>query len=323
MPVEKEIFDQKTELREVLKYLRDFKEKEKWKEKLTAADEVYFIGCGSSYYIGIAASKYFTGTTGKRSRALPAGEILEALRWNIPRDSETTAVLISRSGETTEVIEATKMLKENGIFTLGITLEQGSSLTKVADSNVTLPLKEESVVMTKSFTSMLMFLMNMSDFVVGIDKSGLYEDLLGILERQMDSWEKEAQEVAKKGKHFVFLGVGPYEGIARESALKLQEMSLTTTEAYSTLEYRHGPKSLVSKDVVVVIFGEGESSKKLAKEIEKLGGHTLLRRSYAKGYEDSFVLVIFSQLLGLSLAKLKGVDVESPRNLSKVVIIDE
>ncbi len=322
MPVKKEIFDQKTELRKALRYFKNFDEKDYWRKYLLSSDEVYFIGCGSSYYIGITTSKYFTGITGKRSKAIPGGEILEAFDWNVPRNSKVVAVLISRSGETTEVIEASKKLREKGILTLGVTLEEKSSLTKVADSVATLPLKEESVVMTKSFTSMLLFLMNMSDFVAGIDKSELYENLLDVVKENMDSWEREAQEIAKRGKHFVFLGAGPYEGIARESALKLQEMSLTTTEAYSTLEYRHGPKSLVTEDVVVVMFGQSESNVKLAKEIEKLGGHTVLRKNYTENYEDSFAFVIFSQLLGLSIAKMKGVDVENPRNLSKVVIID-
>lgn len=322
MPVEKEIFDQRSELREALRYFKSFDKRNHWKENLSSSDEVYFIGCGSSYYIGIAASKYFTGVTGRRSKAIPGGEILEAFGWNIPKGSKATAVLISRSGETTEVVKASEILRESGISTLGITLEKESSLTKVVDNAAVLPLTEESVVMTKSFTSMLMFLMNMSDLVAGVDKTKVYEKLLDVVKEEMNSWVEEAEETARKGKHFVFLGVGPYEGIARESALKLQEMSLTTTEAYSTLEYRHGPKSLVSKDVVVVIFGESESNTKLAKEIENLGGHVVLRGSYAENYEDSFVLVIFSQLLGLSLAKLKGVDVENPRNLSKVVIID-
>ncbi len=289
---------------------------------IRSAEFLLFVGCGSSYYVGLGASKYHTGIASKPSKAVPGGEILQALRWNVPDvPGKKVAVLISRSGETTEVVKSVSILKDEGFTTVGLTIEDGSSLTKEVDIPIVLPMEERSIVMTASFTGMMLTLQIIVERSSGKVEKNIYEKILSSVKEIFESFKKEAKEFSKFS-HYVFLGSGPYEGIARESALKLQEMSLTYTEAYTTLDYRHGPKSLVDENTAIVIFGDGEEERKLAEELEGIGGSVSLRKVLAKDYRDTFAQVMFSQLLGYEIASRKGVDVEAPRHLTKVVKLD-
>lgn len=325
--VEKEINDQRKELSKVYEFMRGKVEEKTLLNVLDDVDIVYFIGCGSSFYLGISAARYFTLKTGIETKAIPGGEVVFALRENIPERLRKAAVLISRSGESTEVVIATKRLKEIGIPTIGITLEDNSSLVKETDQSIVIPLHEESIVMTKAFTSMLLSMQLLTDRLAGNHNFSLYEELLSKVSEQIDAaYEEIIRERLFEGKHYVFLGTGVYEGLARESALKLEEMSLAKTESYSTFEYRHGPKALVEEGFVITIFRGGEKEErkeeeKLKKELESYGGKVIFREKLTDGPEDAFLRIVFSQILALKIAEKKGVDVERPRNLTKVVVL--
>ncbi len=320
MPVEKEIRENLIDIRKIYDWVRNEGIDEKIADFLRGSDIVYFVGCGSSHYISIIASRYLTGVTGLESKDIPAGEILFAYDQSVSKTKNKAAVLMSRSGETTETVKAAKVLRKAGIKTIGITVEKGSSLEKVVDLPIVVPVKEDSIVMTKSFNAIVLLLQLAAEKVVGVDKSRIYEKLLNDLEDIMRESEEAAADFSG-GDRYVFLGVGSYEGVAREAALKLEEMSLTVVEALSTFEYRHGPKSLVEDGLNVVIYGDGEEEKKLADELESYGGKVILRKRLSGNFEDSFVQTIFAQFLGLEIAKRKGIDVEKPRHLTKVVKI--
>ncbi len=320
MPVEKEIRENPIDIRRVYDWVRNERIDEKIAGFLKGSEVVYFVGCGSSHYISMIASRYLTGVTGLEAKDIPAGEILFAYDQSVSKSKNKMAVLMSRSGETTETVKAAEILREAGIKTVGITIEEGSSLEKAVDLPVVVPIEEESVVMTKSFNAIVLMLQMAAEKLAGIDKSRTYESLLKDLEIIMDESEEAASDFAD-GERYVFLGIGPYEGVAREAALKLEEMSLTVVEALSTFEYRHGPKSLVEDGVNIVIYGDGEEERKLADELKSYGGRVILRKKLSGNFEDSFVQTIFAQFLSLEIAKRKGVDVENPRHLTKVVRI--
>ena len=320
MPVEKEIRENLVDIKKIYKWVKEEEIDEKIADFLKSSEVVYFIGCGSSHYISIIASRYLTGVTGLESKNIPAGEILFAFDQSVSKYGNKTAVLMSRSGETTETVKAAKVLRDAGIKSVGITIEKDSSLEKAVDLPIVVPIKEESIVMTKSFNAIALMLQMVAEKMAGVDKSGIYEEILKNLENIMKESERSAADFAD-GNRYVFLGVGPYEGVAREAALKLEEMSLTVVEALSTFEYRHGPKSLVDEDVNIVIYTDGKEERKLADELKAYGGKVILRKKLSENFEDSFVQTIFAQFLGLEIAKRKGVDVENPRHLTKVVKI--
>lgn len=324
--VEKEIREQITDLPNILSFMKDFVKTGKLPDFLFDADLVYFVGCGSSHYNGIAASRYFIQKTGIEARALPGGEIFFAKNQNIGSNTmKRAAVLISRSGESTEVLLAGKVFKQLGIPTLGITTVNNSSLVKIVDRSIVLPLDEVSIVMTKSFSAILLALQLLVDYYSN-GNFEYYDELVRLIPDIIEkSFEMIQNDQLCSYKRFIFLGIGSFEGIAREGALKLEEMSLSTTKAFSTYEFRHGPKSMADEETLVTIFGDiTTEERKLADELRSYGSKIIYVGSgepdiYTGGEMGLFLSPIFSQILGLKIAEAKGLNVEAPRNLTKVV----
>jgi len=310
--LEKEIYDQKVELRLVFDLML---QRHLELSAFVSADHIYFIGCGSSYYLAITAAKYFSLQLGKFTKAIPGGEVAFNFEENIPpRADSSLAVLISRSGESTEMILAAQKLKEKKIRTFCVTLNADSKLFSTCDDGLSLPVQENSIVMTKSFSCMLLSLFVVVDLITGTDLN-TYRRIF----QHMDYFFTEPT-FSVSFKHLVFLGRGVYEGVARESSLKVEEMSLTPAEAFSTFEFRHGPKSLVDDKTYMVIFtNETKEERRFIEEMRNYGAHVVERNSLDSSGRDAFAQVIFSQLMGLRLAKLKGIDPLRPRNLTRVV----
>jgi len=165
--LEKEIYDQKVELRLVFDLML---QRPLELSAFVSADHIYFIGCGSSYYLAITAAKYFSLQLGKFTKAIPGGEVAFNFEENIPpRADSSLAVLISRSGESTEMILAAQKLKEKKIRTFCVTLNADSKLFSTCDDGLSLPVQENSIVMTKSFSCMLLSLFVVVDLITGTD----------------------------------------------------------------------------------------------------------------------------------------------------------
>ncbi|PNR98272.1 sigma factor regulator FecR [Petrotoga mexicana DSM 14811] len=324
--VEKEIKEQTKSIESTYIATKRFVEERGLPSFLFESDIVYFIGCGTSFYVAIFLSKYFTLKTGIESKALPGGEIHGAFEENIGRHYlKRAGVLISRSGDSTDTVLACRKFKENNLKTLGITLNKDSSLSEVSDETLILPINEEGIVMTKSFTSIILSFQMLVDINLNEDISK-YAKVFGKIDEIIKVFENEITKINLiRFKHFVFLGLGMYEGLAREASLKLEEMSLSFTEAFSSYEYRHGPKSLADDKTLVCIFGEDEENNQtLEKELRDLGSTVinlgkLFKKTNIPSKNVAFLQILFAQILGLRIAKNKGINVDRPRNLDKVV----
>src|SRR5271156_2909231 len=123
-----------------------------------------FIGCGTSFYLAEAAASSWSQLTGHPARALPASEILLFPQSAQLAQQDLQAVIISRSGRTSEALRAAELLREKyKVATLGITCALQSELAKTCDFTITLPAADEkSVVMTRSFSSMLFALVQLA-----------------------------------------------------------------------------------------------------------------------------------------------------------------
>lgn len=324
--VEKEIKEQITDLPKVFEYIENYLKSNKLPEFILESDIIYFIGCGTSLYLSLSGSRFFTFKTNIETKAIPGGEVWFALKENIgdSKNLKRSAILISRSGESTEVVRAGEKFKEIGIPTLCITLEEESSLVRISQNSIVLPIKEDAIVMTKSFSSMLLTIEMIASFIKG-ESLNIYKDLLKETERIINTANELSLNYTSYN-HYVFLGLGAEEGIARESALKLEEMSLSKIEAYSTFEYRHGPKSLLEKGFLVSIYTKGiVAEKPLIDELKSYGAEVITIGGRDANFyisdlpESLFLKVIWGQILGLNIAKSKNINVENPRNLSKVV----
>ncbi len=129
-------------------------------ESSAARTEWLFVGCGTSYYLAEAAAGSWTALTGQAARAIPASEILLFPALALPRVGDLQAVVISRSGSTSEAVRAAVLLKEkHRVPTIGITCSAKSPLEAACELTIPISAAEEkSTVMTRSFTSMLLVL---------------------------------------------------------------------------------------------------------------------------------------------------------------------
>lgn len=310
------------------------------------AVEWMFVGCGTSYYLAQSAAASFTALTSFRARAVPASEILLFPEIAVPQPHDVIPVLISRSGRTSEVLQVGRYLENGcGVRTLAISCD-GNELSQLASWTLCLPVTEQSTVMTSSFTSMLMALQYLAATLVGNQEfSAALGRLPASLEKLLERYKTALKTFLLDASFddFVFLGQGPFYGIASEGALKVTESSRSYSQVFHSLEFRHGPKSIVSPQTLLtfMVSERGyEAEVGLLEEMKQLGSGTLAITHHADERlrnSADFVIelnlpgpelsrlcayVVWAQLMGVYNAEHKGLDPDQPRHLSRVVILD-
>ena len=315
---------------------------------LEKADEWIFVGCGSSYYVAQAAAWSWTAITGQRAKAVPASELL-FYPDQVLGKSKCQPVLISRSGHTTEMLMAADYLeKDRNIRTMAVSCATGQDLQRRVTSTLLLPAADErSTVMTRSFSTMLMGLQALGAW--SADRQDFLEALKqmpGQAQQALDRLQPRIQEFASSNEFadYVFLGQGPFFGIASEGQLKVTEMSCSYAQVFHTLEFRHGPKSIVSPQTLLTFFLAESTAKDeqvVLEEMKELSGVTLVitNRANETIRRAADVLIeldldvpevarlaphiLPAQLMGLYLGLKRGFDPDEPRNLSRVVVLKE
>ncbi len=311
--------------------------------------EWLFVGCGTSYYIALSAATLFAEVTGMSARAVPASEILFFPETVLSKRRTTVPVLISRSGKTTEVVKATQYLeRERGIRTVAVSCYADEPLAQTSSFPIILSAAaEKSTVMTRSFSSMLIALQYLAATVAG--NKTLLEELRQVPAQSAALfWSLPASLRDFVSRHdlenYSFLGQGPLFGIANEAMLKVMESSCNYGQVFHSLEFRHGPKSIVSSRSLLGIFVSDNAytaEVDLLEEMKALGATTMAVTSKPtariKASADLLVEIpegsmegsrlaacaLAGQLLGLYTGLKKGLDPDSPRNLSQVVILNE
>ena len=308
--------------------------------------EVVFTGCGSSYYSSLTAAAIFQTLTGIRTRGLPASELFLFPDSFLVKGSPTLLVAISRSGETTETIQAVQAFKERyGGDVLAVSCYKNSRLVSECDiSLIAREGKEESVVQTRSFTTMLLMLELYAGIVSG--QADFYKRLRALPKqgkRIINEHHALVKELGEKKEveKFVFLGSGVNYGLACEAMLKMKEVTLTSSEAFHFLEFRHGPKATVDEKTLVVGFVSDSASNyelEVTEEMRNLGAKTLVFTDKTiKGHMDYLIQLNsgFSdlargllyippiQLLAYYKALSRGLDPDHPRHLDAVVKLEK
>ena len=231
-----------------------------------------------------------------------------------------------------------------GVKTLAITCDPDSA--KYNDYMILSPeTAEDSVIMTRSFTSMI-YLSAILAFYAGGKKEKIEE--MKNYASQSEEFLKATDELAKKlvAEHpelnlFITLGQGIYYGIANECMNKMKEMSLSNSEAYYTLEYRHGPMSLVDDKTLIILLGHEDTvdgDAKLLTQMKEYGAVTLaIGNTASKDFKDAdytldmgygydslqnaAMIGFIGQMMGYYLAELKGLNADTPRHLSQAIVI--
>ncbi len=281
------------------------------------------VGCGTSYYLAQVVASALN-LNGKRAIAVPGGEWARRPEAYLADIRDVQVIALSRSGESTETVQAVEASRARGLKTLGITCENASSLARCSDEVLFAPTHAmEGIVMSSSASLMLLLGLRLADVDVNAALPGQAEQAMHALDRQLTS-------AILSCSHFVYLGGGAHYGLASEGALKLQEMSLTYTQVFHPMEYRHGPISLVDdKTCVVLIYSpqtRDEEAKLYAELKEKgalvigFGGPGDLYVEVSQtGLDQSLEILPALQLFGERLAQHKNLDSTAPRHLTKVV----
>jgi glutamine---fructose-6-phosphate transaminase (isomerizing) len=307
-----------------------------------------FIGCGTSFYLAEAAAISWMMLTGQPARAIPASEVLLFPKLLQTEGADLQAVVISRSGRTSEAVRAAKSLRQElKIPALGITCALNSELELACDASIVLNVADEqSTVMTRSFTSMLLSLQVLAARRAGntrfIDSmrtaSQAVASYLPTIANQMEDF------VAKHSfADYIFLGQGPFHGLAREAALKVMEMSCSYSQFFHALEFRHGPKAIVSPATCLTFFlsDSGQNAEtEVLQEMKALGGVivTICNRANEEIRQSSDLVIelgldggeltrlapsiVPCQLFGYFSGLQKGLNPDSPKNLTRVVMLD-
>jgi glutamine---fructose-6-phosphate transaminase (isomerizing) len=306
--------------------------------------EWIFVGCGTSYYLAQAAASSFNALK-LAARAVPASDLLMYPALTLQTGHDYVPVVISRSGRTSEAVRAAQMLeKQFDLRTIAITCAAGQPLEPAC--TVTLKLldaDEQSTVMTRSFTSMLLGLQYLAATVSGNDVvRGALTDLPAQVEPLLQDVPQRLRLFveSRSFSDFVFLAQGPLFAIASECMLKVTESSCSYAQVFHSLEFRHGPKSIAGPDTLITFLMSETSygaEVELLEEMKALGAGTMVIANRVESraqqasdfaielglqtpeYARAAAFVVWGQLYGVYYGLKKGLNPDSPKNLTRVV----
>ncbi|MER6786725.1 SIS domain-containing protein [Streptomyces sp. NPDC000658] len=288
--VEDELFDQPA------CWSRVAAEADAYAEELPKPGErVALVGCGTSCFMARAAAALREGAGHGETDAFAASEFPHGRRYD-------RVVVLTRSGTTTEVLDLLARLRGR-TRTTAITAGPDTPVATAADHLVVLDHADErSVVQTRFATTALTLLRAR----LGLHTDAVVEDARTALAEPLP------QGLVDCGQ-FTFLGRGWTAGLADEAALKMREASLSWTEAYSAMEYRHGPVSISTEGTAVWMFGKAPRG--LADDVRATGA------LWVEGTLDPLAELVRAQRLAVAVAAARGLDPDRPRHLTRSVIL--
>jgi glutamine---fructose-6-phosphate transaminase (isomerizing) len=322
---------------------------------LSGFERVVVVACGTAYHVGLLGKHAI-----ERLARVPVEVVVASeYRYADPiGDEKTLVVAISQSGETTDTLAAVEAARTFGGHVLAVTNTQGSLITREADAVLlTRAGPEIGVASTKTFLTQVAAMYLLALRLAGARGVRPAEELKEIgrgLRRTPEKVEEaltllegrvvgEAVGVFAGARCALFLGRGQSFPVALEGALKLKEISYLPAEGYPAGEMKHGPIALVDEQCpVVAILGEGLLREKTLSNVEE----TVARgaRVIAIAHEGdeaagrvaqvtlpvpavpeilgSLVAAVPLQLLAYHVAKVRGLNVDKPRNLAKSVTVE-
>ncbi len=314
---------------------------------------IVILACGTSYHAGVVGRYVIE----EWARIPVEPDIASEWRYRNPVLSKDTLVIgISQSGETADLIAAMKLAREKGARTVAITNHMGSQITREVDSVVyTRTGLEVGVAASKTFTAQVALLSLIALKLAQVKRTLPDDEVEFILDELYDLPNRMAdfldgnhpiEEIAQRyyDKPF-FLYLGRHIGlpVCLEGALKLKEIAYVPTEAYSAGEMKHGPIALLDQDTpVVCVATDSHVYDKVVSNIQETrarGAHVIAIAT--DGNEDiqhhaddviyvpktpaflqAVLAVLPLQLLAYRIARLRGLNVDQPRNLAKTVTVE-
>lgn len=348
----KEIFEQANIIRRIFKGRVDFNKNFLNAEAFHGMQDehfkkIVFVGCGTSYNAWDLWVYRMENLAGIDASC----EISSEYEYkNIKVSDDTLYVFISQSGETADSIEVLKMIQQKWGHTFGIVNVVGSTISRLTEYGLFTRCGAEIwVASTKAFTAQITSILLLALYLwqkrwlskAKYDKvmrelskvPVMIEDILA----DTANIRKIAEHISEY-KNFFFLGRHYQLPIARESSLKLKEITYLHSESYPSGELKHGPLALIDKNIPSVLFAPNdlmfEKNISSIQEIKARDGkvitisdkdiHNADRNIQVPSTIDEiypFLTAIVGQLLAYHVADILQKDIDKPRNLAKSVTV--
>jgi len=306
-----------------------------------AFDKVIVSGCGSTYYLAMTAARLLR-KSGMDALACPASELLFYPDSIYLPQQRYLLICVSRSGTTSETVRAQANFKaavSGKIIT--VTCDSSSPLAQNADLTFAIDAaQEKSVAQTRSFSSMALVLQQMAAALARHDLNSSVR-LPAVCQALLDTHANLIKSLAENDsiKKFFFLGADALYGIACEAMLKMKEMSLSYSESFYTMEFRHGPMSMVAEDSLVIGLISPDSAThdlQVLQEMQAIGASILAIAQSETDFQHHIALpaelpswntpILYLpplQLLAYHRALFMGQNPDQPHNLSAVISLDD
>lgn len=314
---------------------------------LTKYEEIHIVACGSAMYAGMI------GKTLLEEYANTKVEIDVASEYrykNVIYDRKTLVILISQSGETADTIAAMRKAKENNVKTLAIVNVKTSTIARESDDQIFIEAGPEIAVATTKAYILQVGIMALLAYKTALTK-GLVKENDKVLEEaeklprlikevldRRDEYKKVAKEIYNKEDIF-FIGRKIDYATSQEGSLKLKEVSYIHSEAYQAGELKHGTISLIEEGMPVfsIITDDTIKEKTISniEEVKSRGAKAIIISNESwenqkiqivvpkiSPYFQPLLIVPTLQLIAYETAKLRGCDIDKPKNLAKSVTVE-
>jgi glucosamine--fructose-6-phosphate aminotransferase (isomerizing) len=309
---------------------------------LTKYEEIHIVACGSAMYAGIIGKTLLEEKANIKCYVECASEY----RYKkVIYDRKTLVILISQSGETADTIAAMRKAKLNNIETLAIVNVKTSTIARESDKQIFIEAGPEiAVATTKAYILQVAIMSLLSlkasknyDEKIITELNKLPSVLREILERR-DTY-KDLAKIIYKEEDIFFIGRKIDYSISLEGSLKLKEVSYIHSEAYQAGELKHGTISLISENTpVFAIMTDDDIREKTYSNVEEVksrGAYTIIISNKEvencdykiivpkiSDYLQPILVVPTLQLIAYEVARLRGCDIDKPKNLAKSVTVE-
>ena len=354
--MEKEICEQPDVLRKTINSriknsLPDLSEDKISDELFENCTDITVIACGTAMHAGLIGKYLIENICEIPVNVYMASEFIYS---NPIINKSTLVICVSQSGETIDTLEALKYAQKKGAKSLAIVNVKGSSIAMQSDYVIyTQAGPEIAVASTKAYTTQVAIFYLLTARMAYTKKKLNYEGVTKFIDelaKLPDAVENiiarkdEIHLLAKKllaSEHTFMIGRGFDYPSLLEASLKLKEISYIHSEAFASGELKHGTIALISKGTpVIALMTQRYLAAKQISNIKEVMSRkaeviTFAKKSLVtKDISCDFVLpeidddftavpsVVALQLLAYYVSSDKGLDVDKPRNLAKVVTVE-
>jgi glutamine---fructose-6-phosphate transaminase (isomerizing) len=338
----KEMHEQSQVAREVLHMLAGSHELQGVIEKMRAARNLYFIGCGTSYHACLSGAVAFAQIAGRVAIPVLAPQFLPQYLPAV--NHQDVGVFVSQSGETKDVLNALQAAEARGMTAYGLANVIGSTLTKATVCSLPLCCGYEiSVPATKTFTNQVVTFLYLAYRLAEKDTAELdrIPDLMDETLKMVASQVAGIATEINQWNDMYCLGYGGTYPMALEGALKIKEITYAHCEGMLSTEFKHGPLSAVTDkfpilfivppdDVPLILSGINEVTCRggraiaIGEEDSRLRANAseLIVLPKATPQISALLAVLPLQMLSYHISVMRGFDPDFPRNLSKTLTVD-